>query len=78
VTNSLCKYDITIGLPLPLLCVILMPVALLILPFLLVSCLLFSVRFGRALGTLAEAFWSLRGTHVEVALSQYAFLIRIT
>jgi len=75
--NSLYKYDIQVGLPLPLLSVILMPMALLMLPFLWVSCLISAVPFGRGLGMFLQVFRSLRGTHVQIALNRYSFLIHI-
>ncbi len=70
-------YDVQVGLPLPLICALLLPLAILFLPLALVGCLISGVRFRRMLGTLFQLLSSLRGTSVQVALNRYSLLVHI-
>jgi hypothetical protein len=71
------KRDFQLWIPLPLVCLMLIPLGALLLPVLAVSCALARVSFYRTLGTVLDLLWSLRGTHLEVALNHYSFLVHI-
>lgn len=66
-------HDIQVGVPVPLL----MAPSLLLLPFLVIGCVVARVPVNRALGAFLKLLWSLRGTHVEIAVNHYCFFIHI-
>ena len=67
------KHDLQIGVPSPLLWALMTPAV----PLLLVSCLVFGVSIRQTARICFELLRSLRGTHVEIALNHYSFLIHI-
>ncbi|HME09382.1 MAG TPA: hypothetical protein VKG25_20150 [Bryobacteraceae bacterium] len=71
------SYDVQVGVPLPLICALLMPLAILFLPLALVGCLIAGVRIQRMLGNLFELLSSLRGTSVQVALKRHSLMVHI-
>jgi hypothetical protein len=66
-----------IWIPLPLLYLLFLPLAIVLLPFALVACLIFEVPFLRTLSILWGIAGALRGTHIEVDAPDLLILITL-
>jgi len=74
---TLAKREFQLWIPVPIVCLVFMPALALLLPAIAVSCAVAQVSFGRTLGAFLEFFWSLRGTHVDLALNHQSISIHI-
>jgi len=74
---TLAKRDFQLWIPVPIVCLVFMPALALLLPALAVSCAVARVSFLRTLSVFLELLWSLRGTHVDLALNQQSISIHI-
>ncbi|MBZ5538463.1 MAG: hypothetical protein LAO31_21160 [Acidobacteriia bacterium] len=70
--------DFHLRIPLLLVWLLLLPVALLLLPAILIACLVRRVNPFRALVTFVRILAALRGTHVEVGEGERSVLVDIS
>jgi hypothetical protein len=74
---AMTKRDFRLWIPLPLVCLLFLPVLALLLPALAVSCAVARANFQRTLGMFLELLWSLRGTQVQLAVKQLFVSVHI-